>query len=221
MKLETGGDAGDGSYKEELYEVARTQLALIRHGETDWNREKRNQGQRDIPLNAEGLRQAQLLAARLAGESWNAVYSSDLGRAAATARAIAEALGMEIDGYDERLREQSFGRLEGTTEAERIALWGERWSDLEHGVETEASVQERAFAAVRHFAGRHPGERIIMVSHGAWIGYLIDRLFPQMEREKMKNTSVTMLELEGDSWACSLFNCARHLDTFGDPVAAK
>lgn len=199
----------------------RTQLALIRHGETDWNREGRNQGQRDIPLNAEGVRQARLLAARLAEESWHAVYSSDLGRAAETARAIAEALGTEIDGYDERLREQSFGRLEGTTEAERVALWGERWSELEHGKETEEALQNRALAAIGHLADRHPGERVIVVSHGAWIGYLIDRLFPQMERSKMKNTSVTILELEGETWSCPLFNCARHLETFGDPVAAK
>jgi probable phosphoglycerate mutase len=91
-----------------------TQLILIRHGETVWNREHRMQGQRDSSLTATGVRQAHLLGRRFRHEKFGALYSSDLGRAYQTAHSVAEATGHTII-VDKRLRERHFGVFEGLT----------------------------------------------------------------------------------------------------------
>src|SRR4051812_16394147 len=89
-----------------------TELLLIRHGETEMNRELRFQGQVNVSLNAVGLAQAQRLAARLASEKADAVYVSDLLRAWQTAEPIAGELDLDPVA-DSGLREQAFGRVDG------------------------------------------------------------------------------------------------------------
>jgi probable phosphoglycerate mutase len=92
-------------------------LCLVRHGETDWNAQKRIQGQIDIPLNARGRAQAAATAAGLAGQRFDAVYSSDLARAWQTAQPIAAALGLPLYAAP-GLRERHYGRMQGLTAAE-------------------------------------------------------------------------------------------------------
>ncbi|WP_337019427.1 histidine phosphatase family protein, partial [Oceanobacillus massiliensis] len=70
-----------------------TEIGLIRHGSTAWNKERRAQGSSDIPLDEEGLMQAKLVAERLSAEKWDVMYSSDLSRARQTAEAIADKTG--------------------------------------------------------------------------------------------------------------------------------
>src|SRR5262245_31004846 len=94
-----------------------TEILLIRHGETLWNREARMQGQNDSPLTETGLEQARKLARRLKTVAFTTLYSSDLGRAHQTARCIAEETGHEIVA-NEGLRERCFGIFEGLTNAE-------------------------------------------------------------------------------------------------------
>src|SRR5688500_1894842 len=95
----------------------KTQLILLRHGETEWNSLGRLQGHQDSALNPEGLRQAEALAERLAPLSFQALYSSDLGRAVETARRIAARTGHALR-QDTRLRERGVGILEGLTRQE-------------------------------------------------------------------------------------------------------
>ncbi|TWG83952.1 putative phosphoglycerate mutase [Cupriavidus gilardii J11] len=153
--------------------LAITHLIVIRHGETAWNRERRLQGQLDIPLNDTGVAQARALAASLAAEPIDAVYSSDLSRAMQTAAPLGDALGLTVQP-DVRLRERSYGNLEGMTYAEvaqrcpeDFALWQARVPDYAPlGGETLRNFHERAVEGVLALVRRHPGERIALVAHG-------------------------------------------------------
>jgi probable phosphoglycerate mutase len=187
-------------------------FGFVRHGVTDWNLEYRAQGQHDVPLNAEGIRQARLLGRRLAKESWDYLYSSDMARARVTAEILAEAMGMTVTGFDPRLREKSHGRLDGTTVAERIALWGEDWAQLDHGEESVESILARSMDFLREQEQEHPGKRILLVSHGAWIARTVEHLLRVDDIPHVGNTSICVLQGGGEQWNCVLPPCAPHLD---------
>ncbi len=187
------------------------EFAIIRHGETDWNAVGRMQGQRDIPLNANGLRQAEQIAERLREQRWDAIYSSDLLRAAATAERIAERLGIDRIVRDVRLRERSFGRIEGTTLADRIQRYGEGWMERELGVESDERLSARALEALEEAMRSHPQGRIIIVSHGGWTMQLMERLFPGQYSDKPGNTALSCLRFTEQGWQCPLYNCTAHI----------
>lgn len=190
-----------------------TVIALIRHGVTDWNAQMRAQGHTDIPLNEEGLRQAERLGARLGGESWDFAYSSDLGRAMETARRAVAAHGLAVVP-DARLREMYLGQIEGTTEAERNRRWGDNWRELDLGGETREAVAERGARAIHDIADRHSGKRVLVVSHGGLIGAALKRLAPHIETSgPLYNTSLSVLRrCEDGRWECDLYNCTAHLE---------
>jgi broad specificity phosphatase PhoE len=134
-----------------------TTLLLVRHGETDWNAEGRLQGHTDRPLNDHGRRLAKTLAGRLAGEDIAAVYSSDLARARETAEIVADELGLPVV-TDPELRERNWGNWEGLTGPER--------DEVEYVGEAKDAHGKRVLRAVRRIAELHPGERIVVVTHG-------------------------------------------------------
>src|SRR5579862_1895349 len=94
-----------------------TTILLARHGETDWNVERRWQGHADTPLNDTGRAQARSLGEELADEPIDAVFSSDLRRAHETARLVAEPRGLSVIAIPD-LRERNFGSAEGLTTEE-------------------------------------------------------------------------------------------------------
>jgi probable phosphoglycerate mutase len=154
-----------------------TEIFLIRHGETAWNAERRLQGHLDIPLNKEGERQAAALAQALSGEAVDMIISSDLSRAASTARAVAERHGLPLH-TDASLRERCFGAFEGLLYDELEAHFPDayaqwkvrdphaRYPDGERRAETFAEFARRAVEAVSRIAEMHRGKRIVVVSHG-------------------------------------------------------
>lgn len=156
------------------------EICLVRHGVTDWNRDRRIQGQSDVPLNAEGIEQARLTATRLAGETWAALYSSDLRRAAQTAEFIGAATSLPVR-LDRGLRERSFGPLiEGLTffEArERVPdywlLSPQRGDRMPLGMEAPEALRARAVGTLERIAAAHPGQRVVAVAHGAFINALL------------------------------------------------
>ncbi|MFN7034736.1 MAG: histidine phosphatase family protein [Bellilinea sp.] len=156
----------------------RTELWLVRHGQTDWNVEGRYQGQADMPLNEFGIKQAQDLAEKLRNVNFAAIYSSDLQRALSTAKILAG--GREVS-IDPRLREINQGEWEGQlfdVIRQRYANFFENRLEnpLESrppGGESLKEVAERVKSCVDEITSHHPGERVLIVSHGLVIATLI------------------------------------------------
>ncbi|MEJ8839429.1 histidine phosphatase family protein [Ramlibacter sp. AN1133] len=150
-----------------------TELVLVRHGETDMNRELRFQGQVNVGLNAIGLAQARRLATRLAGEKADAVYVSDLLRAVQTAEPIAEELALRPVA-DSGLREQAFGRVDGMRvddiQREHPGAW-QAWLRFEQDFAMPEGESTRAFharvmQAVQRVVAAHPLQTVVVVTHG-------------------------------------------------------
>ena len=150
-----------------------TELVLIRHGETDMNRELRFQGHLNVGLNAIGLEQARRLAARMAGEKADAVYASDLLRAQQTATPIADELALPPLA-DPGLREQHFGRVEGMRVDDIQRDLPEAWAgwlrfDEDFAMPEGESTREfhaRVMEAVQRLVAAHPQQRVVVVTHG-------------------------------------------------------
>jgi broad specificity phosphatase PhoE len=150
-----------------------TTLLLVRHGETDWNRDGRWQGHSDTHLNELGREQARRVAAELDGI--DVMYSSDLARARETAEIIAEELELDVRA-DDRLRERSFGAWEGLTAPEieeRFPDELSRWRSGEGPGAADAEpfdrFAERVREALDDVVARHPGETVLVVTHGGTI----------------------------------------------------
>jgi probable phosphoglycerate mutase len=151
-----------------------TTILLARHGETDWNSERRWQGHADQPLNEVGRAQALELADTVAGRAIDVVYSSDLVRAHETALIVADRLGLPVE-VDAELREVDVGDWSGRVHTELEDLdpegyrrWqegGKGWS----GGESYEEMGERVVAAVLRLAARHPGQTVLVVTHGGSI----------------------------------------------------
>lgn len=154
-------------------EAVLTRICLVRHGETEWNAERRIQGQIDIGLNAAGLRQAEAAGRWLKAAGISALYASDLKRAWATGQAIGQAVGMQPVPVPE-LRERRYGIFEGLTYAEAEARYPEGYAAFEgrnadyafeHG-ESLKVMYERVTGKLKELAQRHLGESIVVVVHG-------------------------------------------------------
>jgi broad specificity phosphatase PhoE len=150
-----------------------TTLLLVRHGETDWNRDGRWQGHSDTHLNQVGREQAAQVAEEL--DDIDVVYSSDLARARETTAIIAERLGLDVQ-VDERLRERGFGAWEGKTSVEIEGEFGDahaRWLAGEGAgaddAEAFADFAARIHGFLEDVLARHPDETVLVVAHGGSI----------------------------------------------------
>jgi probable phosphoglycerate mutase len=148
-----------------------TTILLARHGESDWNRDRRWQGHADRPLTKRGEQQARALATRLADIPLDAIYASDLLRARATADAVARSRGLDVQVVAE-LREVDVGSWSGLTREdarvrfpEDFARWlegGQGW----HDGESYEAMSERVLAALERIVVEHPDRRVLVVAHG-------------------------------------------------------
>ncbi len=215
-------------------EVGDTLLTLVRHGQTAWNVERRFQGQMDVPLSDEGLRQAERVAGWLARlpVQFEAIYSSDLSRAADTTRIIARELGIE-PAYSDALRELQAGDWQGMTVADveerfpgQLRLWREDVTGFTiPGGEGIPALQKRISDYVSELLRLHTGNAIIVVSHGAALsaylaaanGWDLQETWDS-RRARMSNTGVTLLAFpqNGGLPRTLLFNSIEHLDAYAD-----
>lgn len=197
-------------------------LLLLRHAETDWNRERRFQGWRDVPLSATGREQAESAARLLATTRLDAVWSSSLARARDTAALIAAPHGLPVQETD-AFREMGFGEWEGLTRDEvraRFADAHRTWAEAPHeacwpGAETLAMVRDRALAGLAALRAAHQGQTICLVSHGITgrllileaLGLGLDRLWSF----QLSSTGISELEFRDDWTTLHRMNSLIHL----------
>lgn len=211
-----------------------TELILIRHGETDWNRELRFQGQVDVPLNAIGHEQARRLGLRLAGEAAQLLVSSDLMRTRQTALPISQqslttpTLGTE---FNAAWREQNFGVIDGMRvddiKAQHPQAWAQ-WIQFHadyafSGGESTQQFHARILGAVRELAARHPRQTLVVVTHGGALDmiYRTARALPLSgpRQSEIPNAGLNRVRVRGDAIEIVTWADTQHLsDMPAQPV---
>ena len=185
-----------------------SKIYLIRHGETDYNRERRMQGWLDIPLNELGHEQARLAATTLKGHLIHALYSSDLVRAKQTAEPIAATLNLEIN-LSKNLRERDMGIFAGWAwEKERDEVKDKIWAEFEaardladpkwkkHKGESVGEMTERITQFFNQIEVVHARESVAVVTHGGTVNRILEHFEikkPEEGFRMIKNASVIIL----------------------------
>ncbi len=187
----------------------KARLFLVRHGETDWNKEERTQGHADIPLNEEGRRQARETAETLKNKNIDLIISSDLGRCRATAEIIREATGAEII-LDENLRERHLGVTQGMLRRDRDEMYGDTLYTYEGkppGGESYKELEERVWESFKQHKKSHHHKNIVIVTHGGSIRMLLKKIkkldFGQSRQQKgIENAQLTELAVSDPCPTC-------------------
>jgi broad specificity phosphatase PhoE len=197
-------------------------LIAVRHGETEWNLQRREMGQLDSPLTKRGIQQAEALGHRLSGTPFDALYSSDLGRAVQTAEIIASICGKTVR-FDSGLRERHMGLFQGLTweeigqkfprdrEAyERVGYW-----DVVPDGETAQQRFDRSIKALTTIAEAHPNGTVVVVTHaGFLVGFLqfvLGMPFGSGRRFKKHNASFNAFRYDDSRWCLETWNDVSHL----------
>ncbi len=197
-------------------------ILLLRHAETDWNRERRYQGWRDIPLSPTGRAQAESAGRLLAASPLAAVWSSPLARARETAALIAAPHTLPVREAD-AFKEMGFGDWEGLTRDEvrkRFPDAHRAWAETPHeaawpGAETLGVVRARALAGLEALREAHQGQTVCLVSHGITsrilileaLGLGLDRLWSL----QLSATGISELEFRDDWTTLHRMNSLIHL----------
>lgn len=193
-----------------------THILLTPHALTQWNLDGRRQGHLDVPINDAGRAMAERLAERLASHSLDAVYASDLRRAWETAAPVAERHGLAVR-RDPRLRECRWhDGIEG----------GDAWPLLPFPVATEdrEAVVSRVSAAMNAIAATHPGETVLVVSHGAatlwFLGNLLKAAGRRISEYRRIRTALNHLYVRDGAWRVGELNDDAHVSERGDDARA-
>jgi broad specificity phosphatase PhoE len=208
-------------------ENGMTNIYLVRHGQTAWNKEEIFRGRTDVPLNEMGLREASLAAEYFRGTEIQAIYSSPLSRAWQTAGKIAEVVRREVVSLD-GINDMSFGAWEGQplrdvqkNDSERYS----QWRDAPHlvkipGGETLDEVRLRAMTALEEVIRSHAGASIVLVSHRVINKVLICGIlgldnshFWQIGQD---TTAINLIQYRRGKYILSLLNEACHLKPLED-----
>lgn len=183
-------------------------LYLIRHGETEWNVKKLIQGQKDIPLNEKGRKQAEKLAEKLIKIKFDAVFSSDLIRAKKTAEIIFLEKKLAVQ-TTKALRERYFGKFQGQSFGEEknknlLELINKLKSETQFAkneIEDDESIIGRLFTFLREIAVAYQGKTVLVVTHGGPIRTLLIHLgwgtYENLSEGHINNLAYVILESDG------------------------
>ena len=205
--------------------MTTTRFCLVRHGETNWNVERRLQGHADIDLNSHGEKQAVQMAKALQAIDlkFDVLYTSDLLRAAKTAKAIETTFGVGAIS-DESLRERHLGALQGITTSDAPKLEPELWEihlsrDLDHELRGGESIKQfaaRIHGALEKIRLKHSGKTILLVSHGGALDMMYRLASNQaLEADKavnVPNASLNWISHDGSSWKVDSWADTSHLE---------
>ena len=205
--------------------MTTTQFCLVRHGETDWNVERRLQGHTDIALNERGLKQATQMAKALQAIDlqFDVLYTSDLQRAAQTAQAIEKVFGVSAITH-QALRERNLGALQGLTTKEapelEPKLWGTHLSRSLHeelrGGESIFQFATRIRGVLEQIRDKHVGKTILLVSHGGALDMMYRIASNQaLDADKVvsvPNASLSWISHDGQSWKVNNWADTSHLE---------
>jgi probable phosphoglycerate mutase len=184
-----------------------TTFALIRHGQTDWNAQRRLQGSSDIPLNDVGRGQARDAVAALSGHRWDTVVSSPLSRAAETAELIASGLGLTVARHVPELTERSFGQaecLQAGPELEALRIPGGF-----RGAESDDEAGSRGLAALESLAKEFRGRRVLVVAHGTLLRLALSRAIGS-DLKSIENAVLNLAHHHAvEGWQLEYFNGER------------
>lgn len=195
-----------------------TRICIIRHGETDWNVEKRIQGHTDVPLNETGRAQALAMAFNAAHHRFHAIYSSDLTRTIETAQVLAQREDHEVKLLPQ-LRERHFGIFQGITAAEAAGLYPAAHAhymarDLDYDFESGESLRgfaDRVADGIDWMVRHHGGQTIAAVSHSGVLDVVYRRATGRplhTPRDfKIPNCGLNWFHFDGRGW---------HLESWAD-----
>jgi valyl-tRNA synthetase len=191
--------------KEKIEPAIKSKWFIVRHGQTEYNRDDRYQGgESDSPLTEEGRRQAEEIAERLKDQNIELILTSDLGRAKETAAIIAKAIGAEVIS-DPAMNERHFGELGGMTTAEVHETYGETrvYEKKIADVETYQNLEARVWKAFKEHKLNHHRKNVVIVSHGSATRMLmkqIRNLEPEeaMSAPHMKNGEMISIDVAKD-----------------------
>jgi len=206
--------------------MKKTELVMIRHGETEWNTQHRMQGHSNSNLTKLGLAQIKALGEWMKRTPFSHIYSSDSLRARLTAESITK-YSEHVLRIDKRLREKNLGVFEGLTSEEAM----ERFPEIYHLFKTAGSeyviengesthqLLERSFKFIEEIRLNHPFERVILVTHGGVLRVLIKHILglslDSSTRFKIKNTGIFRLIWE-DKWMVSQLGQVPHLENIDE-----
>jgi len=200
----------------------RTQVIIVRHGQTQWNIKGVRQGHLDSPLTEKGLAQAEALGERLAREKFTLLYSSDLGRAVQTAQMISQATGHTIV-TDARLRERHLGVFQGLNAEEIKERYPEEYrlhrtlgpDYVIPGGESVHQQVARNVACLKEVVEKHAGETIAVVTHGGVLSGLFRHIFSipfqAPRRFEFVNASLNLFTYEEGHWMLRTWGDVSHL----------
>lgn len=189
-----------------------TTVCLVRHGETDWNKESRLQGQEDIPLNDTGRKQAKEAGLHLKEMEWDVFITSPLSRAKETATIISEQLDESIRLVEmDHFKERAFGEGSGLTFEEIRTLYPNR--DYK-GQEEWNPFQKRIFDGLHDIQKHYKDQKVLLVAHGAVINAILSVLSEGeigSGKTKLMNACISNIEHLNEMWQINTYNDISHL----------
>ena len=202
---------------------SKTEVILIRHGETEWNLSGRWQGHADSPLSTRGIQQAEALGQRMLKETLDCFYSSDLERARHTSSLVGGPSERNPE-FMESLRERDLGVLEGLTTEEMKVEYPQEYKSFRNdgpeyqvpGGESFKQFYDRCSGALEEVASRNPGKKIGVVTHGGFLGaifrYVLNIPLDAERNFVLLNCSLNRLEKTESGWNLVSWGDVAHLE---------